>query len=48
MSVWINIWARQVIAGTKKFSEVPESRKQGVSDRIKELAPEQWQDLVNQ
>jgi hypothetical protein len=48
MNAWINIWARQIIAGKKKFSEIPESRKQSVSDRIKELALEQWQDLINQ
>jgi len=43
---WTNIWARQVISGAKQFSQVPKSRKESVSARIKELAPEQWEELT--
>ena len=45
---WTNIWARQVISGTKKFSQVPESRKEDVKKRIKELVPDFYEELINQ
>lgn len=44
---WTNIWARQVISGEKKFSQVPESRRKDVEERVKELSPELYEELVN-
>lgn len=42
---WTNLWVKQIINGTKKFSDVPEARQKDVEEKIRADFPEQ-KDLV--
>ena len=48
------IWANRLIAGTKTWTQVPASRKNGVKNELKnrvasgEISPEQYEEIVGE